>query len=120
MVQQVAAPRFAGFWIRFVAFIIDMIIVGVLFITIIGWAIYLPLMWWKKGQTVGMMLFGLKLVRNVDGGPITGQMAFVRYVVYIIEMVITIGFLGFVWAAFEPRKRAVHDMIAGTAMIHTN
>ena len=120
MAQQVAAPRFAGFWVRFVAWVIDIVIAVVLLITVVGWAIYFPLMWWKKGQTVGMMLMNVRIVRAIDGGPITGQMAFIRYVVFIVEMVITIGFLGFVWAAFEPRKRAVHDMIAGTVVIHTN
>jgi uncharacterized RDD family membrane protein YckC len=31
-----------------------------------------------------------------------------------------IGLIGFIWAAFEPRKRAWHDMAAGTVVIHIN
>jgi uncharacterized RDD family membrane protein YckC len=37
-------------------------------------------MWWKKGQTVGMMALNLKIVRAVDGGPIGGQAAFIRFI----------------------------------------
>ena len=115
-----AMPQFAGFWIRFVAAIIDSIIMGILVLTVVGWAIYLPLMWWKKGQTVGMMALNLRIVRAVDGGPIDGQMAFIRYVVFVAELVLTIGVIGFIWAAFEPRKRAWHDMAANTVVIHSN
>jgi uncharacterized RDD family membrane protein YckC len=121
MAQQVGAPNYAGFWIRFVAYIIDMIIVVILSITVIGGLIYLPLMWWKKGQSVGMMLVGVKIVRAVDGGPITGSMAFIRFIVFIVEGLasyILIGLLGFIWAAFDSRKRAWHDIAAGTVCIH--
>jgi uncharacterized RDD family membrane protein YckC len=110
-------PQYAGFWIRLVAAIIDGIITAILFLTILGWAIYLPLMWWKTGSTVGMKAFGLKIVRAVDGGPITGQMAFTRYVVYVVECLITIGLLGFIWAAFDAKKQAWHDKAAGTVVI---
>jgi uncharacterized RDD family membrane protein YckC len=122
-VAYAAAPRYAGFWIRFVAAIIDGVIMAILFITIIGGIIYLPLMWWKKGQTVGMMALNIKIVRAVDGGPIGGQAAFVRFVVYIIEGILSyiiIGLLGFIWAAFDARKQAWHDKAAGTVVIHTN
>ena len=123
MAQQVAGPRFAGFWIRFVAYIIDVIIIAILSITIVGGIIYLPLMWWKKGQSVGMMLLNLKIVRAVDGGPITGSMAFIRFIVFVLESIgtyIVVGLLGFIWAAFDSRKRAWHDMAAGTVVIHTS
>ena len=31
-----------------------------------------------------------------------------------------LGLLGFVWAAFDPRKQALHDKAAGTVVIHTS
>ena len=121
MAQQVAAPRFAGFWIRFVAMVIDAVIITILSITVIGLVIaipYLPVMWWKRGATVGQSALGLKVVRAVDGGPITGSMAFVRFIGYIISA--WVCYIGLIWAAFEPRKRGWHDMMAGTVVIHTN
>jgi len=121
MAQQVAGPRFAGFWIRLFAMIIDAIIISVLCATIIGIVVaipYLPVLWWKRGATFGQSALGLKVVRAVDGGPISGSTAFIRFIgLFIAEAVC---YLGLIWVAFEPRKRGWHDMMAGTVVIHTN
>jgi uncharacterized RDD family membrane protein YckC len=116
-------PRYAGFWIRLVAYLIDFIVVLLLSITIIGPLIYFPLMWWQKGATLGQMVLNLRVVRAVDGGPIDGGTAFVRFLVFLLESVgtyILIGLLGFIWAAFDQRKQAWHDKAANTVVIHTN
>ena len=127
-------PRYAGFWIRLVATIIDGFILAaitvVCVITIVGvlalpfvWLGYKPALWWKRGGTFGQTMLGLRVVRAIDGGPIDGGMAVVRAIVYYVEWFLSswlIGLIGFAWAAFEPRKRAWHDMAAGTVVIHTN
>jgi uncharacterized RDD family membrane protein YckC len=116
-----AAPRYAGFWIRFVALFIDAIIMGILAATIIGIVVaipYMPVMWWKKGQTLGQMALNLKVVRAVDGGPISGSAAFIRIIGFIVAEIPL--YIGLIWAAFEPRKRGWHDMMADTVVIHTN
>jgi uncharacterized RDD family membrane protein YckC len=127
-------PRYAGFWIRFVAVIIDaFILLAIMFvclITIIGilaipfvYFGYMPVLWWKRGATFGQSALGLRVVRAIDGGPIDGGMAGIRALVYYCESFFAgwiIGLVGFAWAAFEPRKRAWHDMAAGTVVIHTN
>jgi uncharacterized RDD family membrane protein YckC len=117
----VAMPRYAGFWIRFVAWIIDSFVCLLLLITLIGPLLYFPLMWWQKGATLGQMALNLRVVRAEDGGPIDGSRATVRAVVFFLEWIgiafFYIGLLGFIWAAFEPRKRAWHDMAAGTGVI---
>ena len=128
-------PRFAGFWIRFVALIIDwfivLAIVIVLAITVIGLLAvipvgigYFPFLWWKRGATFGQSALGLRVVRAIDGGPIDGGMAVIRALVFWGETItaswLFIGVIGFAWAAFEPRKRAWHDMAAGTVVIHIN
>lgn len=127
-------PRYAGFWIRFVATIIDGFVLAALMfvcvITIVGilalpfiYFGYMPWMWWKKGATVGQKALGLRVVRAEDGGPIDGGAATVRGVVYWLETFggyIIIGLLGFVWAAFDSRKQAWHDKAANTVVIHVN
>jgi uncharacterized RDD family membrane protein YckC len=127
-------PNYAGFWIRLVAFIIDafilLAITIVLAITVIGLLLvipvglgYMPFLWYKRGGTFGQTLLGLRVVRAIDGGPIDGGMAMIRALVFWAEQFFSgwlIGLLGFVWAAFEPRKRAWHDMAAGTVVIHVN
>jgi len=117
MAQQVApAPQYAGFWIRLVAFIIDAIITGILSVVVIG-IFYLPFMWAWKGQTVGMMVLGIKIVRAEDGGPITPVTAIIRWIGLWIALVVI--YIGVIWVAFEPRKRGWADMIAGTVVIHS-
>jgi uncharacterized RDD family membrane protein YckC len=122
-------PNYAGFWIRLVAFILDGLILTaiiiVLAITIIGiLAIipvaigYKPYLWWKRGASFGQSAMGLRVVRAVDGGPIDGSMAVLRFLGYIVSG--WVFYLGFIWVAFEPRKRGWHDMMAGTVVIHIN
>jgi uncharacterized RDD family membrane protein YckC len=121
MAQQVAAPRYAGFWIRFVAYLIDGIIMGVLAATVIGIIVaipYMPWCWWKRGATFGQSALGLRVVRAADGGPIDGSTAVIRFIgLYVAAFVC---YLGLIWVAFEPRKRGWQDMMAGTVVIHTN
>jgi uncharacterized RDD family membrane protein YckC len=130
-------PRYAGFWIRFLAYIIDafiftfalivafislVVLVGIVLVPLVAFG-YFPFFWWKRGATPGMQVLGLRVVRAIDGGPIDGGMAAIRAIVFYVEGFFAswlIGLLGFVWAAFEPRKRAWHDMAAGTVVIHTN
>jgi uncharacterized RDD family membrane protein YckC len=130
-------PNYAGFWIRFVAYIIDAMIWGIALISsaisinlLVGIVLfplvlfgYFPLFWWKRGATPGQQLLGLRVVRAIDGGPIDGSMAAIRALVFYPEIFTTgwiIGLIGLGWAAFEPRKRAWHDMAAGTVVIHTH
>jgi uncharacterized RDD family membrane protein YckC len=130
-----AMPQYAGFWIRFVAYFIDAIIwvvalfVAALSIIILVGLVLLPAVffgywwyfWWKGGATPGMKMVGLRVVRAIDGGPLDGGMAAIRALIFYVEMFLgLIGLIGFIWAAFEPRKRAWHDMAAGTVVIHTN
>ena len=128
------APTYAGFWIRFAAAFLDGLIVLVLMIgliiTIIGilavpfvYFGYRPYLWWKQGATFGQSALGLRVVRAIDGGPVDGGTACVRALVWWFEALggyILVGIIGFVWAAFEPRKRAWHDMAAGTVVIQTH
>jgi uncharacterized RDD family membrane protein YckC len=128
-------PRYAGFWIRLVAYILDMLILIVLTIalaiTIIGillwiplWLGYMPWMWWKKGATFGQQAMGLRVVRAIDGGPIDGSTAVVRALVMWAENFLGglffIGYVGYIWAAFDPQKQAWHDKAANTVVIHVS
>jgi uncharacterized RDD family membrane protein YckC len=45
-------------------------------------------------------------------------MAVLRFIGYFVSSLVFD--LGFIWVAFEPRKRGWHDMIAGTVIIHVN
>jgi len=70
----------------------------------------------KFGATPGKMALGLKVV-NPDGTPISYGRAFGRSAAEIVSRLIC--FIGYILAAFDPQKRALHDHIASTRVIRT-
>lgn len=134
--------RYAGFWIRFVATIIDSILIMVvtwplligiygmeylestelaqgpaeIFISWVLPAVLVIFFWVKSQATPGKMLTGIKVVdaetlEAASPGQYVG-----RYFAYFISMLVL--FLGYLWVAFDARKRAWHDMLAKTVVIH--
>jgi uncharacterized RDD family membrane protein YckC len=162
---------YAGFWIRFVAYLIDsipsLIIAGLLIAPAIGagvdamrevplpppgaapdspeyleWQraisermneafepmttsffsvaqlfpiVYFIGFWTVLGQTPGMMLFGMHLVRDADGSPPGFGRSILRYVGYFVSSLLL--FIGFIWVAFDRKKQGWHDKLAGTVVV---
>ncbi len=78
--------------------------------------LYFPYFWAKQnGQTPGMRLMRIRVVRDADGGPITWGPALLRLVGYWISS--AVFYLGFIWILVDARKRGWHDLIAGTCVI---
>ena len=77
--------------------------------------IYLPWFWGHGGQTPGMMLFHVRVVRAVDGGPVKMGQAYVRLVGFWISA--AVFYIGFLWILFDARRQGWHDKIAGTVVI---
>lgn len=123
--------QYAGFWVRFLAWIIDSIILGFLGV-LIGFGVRDPLsafalqsflgpfyvigFWITQGATPGKMALGLKITTD-DRDPLTVGKAIVRYFGYLAS-VITLG-IGYLMIAFTAEKRGLHDFIAGTMVIKT-
>jgi uncharacterized RDD family membrane protein YckC len=119
---------YAGFWLRFVAVIIDSIIIGIVsgilgaivpplasIINLLvagGYYVYLESSEYQG--TVGKILLGLK-VTDLKGQRITPQMATIRFFGRIISGII-LG-IGYLMAAFTEKKQALHDLIANTLVI---
>jgi uncharacterized RDD family membrane protein YckC len=140
--------HYAGFWVRFLALILDGIVLGVLSaaltpftgpqfemtgtgaasnLTIHATAnavgtlvglVYFIGFWAWRGQTVGMMPFNMQVVGVADGKKIDVVRGLLRYVGYIISAIPLL--LGFIWAAFDSRKQGWHDKIASTVVIRPN
>jgi uncharacterized RDD family membrane protein YckC len=126
---------YAGFWVRFAACFLDGIVL-VAFSTLL--TVLLGINWNDKtlsyqflefiinisyfvvltvfyGQTLGKMALGIRVIRQ-DGGPNTWGTILVRET--IGKLVSAIIFLiGYVMAAFDSKKRALHDRIANTYVI---
>jgi uncharacterized RDD family membrane protein YckC len=76
---------------------------------------YFPWFWVRSGQTPGLRTMGLRVVRDVDGGPVDWLHAFLRLFGYWISA--TVFYLGFIWILIDQRKRGWSDLIAGTVVI---
>lgn len=76
---------------------------------------YFPWFWKRNGATPGMKLFRLRVVRDVDGGPITTGQAVLRLLGYWVNAMVL--YIGFAWVLVDQRRRGWHDLIAGTVVI---
>jgi uncharacterized RDD family membrane protein YckC len=142
--------RYGGFWVRFVARVIDGVILGVVGLVIrapfaltLGLsprgfgASAIPMMFGMvgistllqialgvgyeayflstRGATLGKMALGLKVIR-ADGSGIPAGLAVGRYFAQWISAIIFA--IGYIMAAFDPEKRALHDRICETRVIY--
>ena len=76
---------------------------------------YFPWFWARLGQTPGMRLFGLRVVRDRDGGPISGGQAVLRLIGFWVNSAVL--YIGWIWIFVDSRRRGWHDLIAGTVVI---
>lgn len=90
------------------------VVVWLILILVVSLA-YFPYFWARGGQTPGMRMFRLRVVRDVDGGPISGTAAVLRLFGYWVNQVVF--YIGFIWIFVDKRRRGWHDLIAGTVVI---
>jgi uncharacterized RDD family membrane protein YckC len=67
------------------------------------------------GATPGKLMLALKVVTDA-GEPIGVLRAFFRY--WAMGLSYCLCYIGFIMAAFSENKRALHDMICGTRVVH--
>ena len=137
--------KYGGFWVRFVAFILDGIVLGVITSALSVFAlggsmlmtttaagvvsvnytynalgaliglVYFVGFWAWRGQTPGMIPFNMRIVMADDGSKPDWVRMLLRYVGLIISFVIL--FLGVIWVGFDRRKQGWHDKMAGTVVV---
>jgi uncharacterized RDD family membrane protein YckC len=113
---------------RFIALIIDSIILGIItgiltrpglaaggFASFVVGIIY---QWYfltqQNGQTPGKRMMGIRVVK-VNGEPLQAADVIVRYVGYFINTFVFM--LGWIWAAFDSKSQGWHDKLAGTYVV---
>ena len=128
--RVLSGVEYAGFWIRFASYLIDVIIlfvVGIVVALAVGGTtgtllqfavglVYTIGFWISQGATPGKMAVGIKIT-TVDGDDIDLGRALLRYVGYIASAIILL--IGYLMIAFTREKRGLHDYIAGTVVIKT-
>jgi uncharacterized RDD family membrane protein YckC len=78
--------------------------------------IYFAYSWAASGKTFGMALLGVRVVRS-DGADAGGRRAVVRTLAFPLSFLL-LG-LGFIGILLGGRRRALHDVIAGTVVIYS-
>lgn len=120
--------RLADVGDRFIALIIDTMIVSVISGIgavggreggfLLGLLIGVGYQWFfltqNNGQTFGKKLMHLRVVK-LNGEPISATDAILRYVGYHINSFV-MG-LGWVWALFDGRNQGWHDKLVGTVVV---
>jgi uncharacterized RDD family membrane protein YckC len=85
--------------------------------TLLSWSveiIYSVYFTSQKGATLGKMLMGVKVV-TANGGPVSVGRALGRFFAhYLSGLILSIGYI---MAAFDDQKRALHDHICNTRVI---
>lgn len=136
--------KFAGFWMRFWAYLIDLLVIGSIYRIMINptfrWLdlplndpsifsikavstgiiffAYFLLMTKFFGQTLGKMVFAIKVVSKELDRQLTWSTLFFREVIgrFISKKILLIGYL---ISGFTSEKKALHDIFADTRVIHT-
>ena len=90
------------------------IVVAVLYF---GWLfLYFAYSWGASGRTLGMAALGVKVV-SADGADATARQAVIRTLAFPLSFLFFgLGFLGIV---VQRDRRALHDLIAGTAVVYS-
>jgi uncharacterized RDD family membrane protein YckC len=137
--------RYAGFWRRFAAMVLDLILFrSLLFLINYGihgsdylrWrtnpgytfdstlvdllnycliAAVIVIFWIRMAATPGKLLLGCRVVDVDTGKPPRPRQAMLRCLGYLASF-IPLCF-GFIYAAWDPRKQGLHDKIARTVVI---
>ena len=127
----VALADYAGFWIRVAAWIIDVVIVWMgtsvfsalsllgagyaSFLALLLGPLYFVLMTGMRGQTLGKMAVGVRVVGRDDQPPGLGYAALREIVGKFVSGIAFL--LGFLWIGWDGRKQGWHDKIAGTHVV---
>lgn len=129
-IQTTTTAETAGFLARLGAYLIDLVILGVInaviyllvdsqvlynLVTFVVNAAYLVGFWTAEGATPGKMALGLRVVNAETGELISPAYGLLRYVGYIISG-IALG-LGFFWIIWDDKNQGWHDKIAKTVVI---
>ncbi|MFK9091176.1 RDD family protein [Bacillus salipaludis] len=133
--------RYAGFWMRFWAYLLDLIVVGsigrilvkpvfraldislsefnmfapISIASAVIFYLYFVLMTKYFKQTLGKMVFGLKVVDLKNDELSWGTILFREWIGRFISATVIIGYI---IVAFLPKKQGLHDIFTDTTVIH--
>jgi uncharacterized RDD family membrane protein YckC len=130
-----SGPR-AGFWIRFGAYLLDVLIYGIpavivvvvaalisdalgvlaYFLVIVGSVAYF--IYYEggpKGATPGKQVCGIRIIDMQGGGSIGYGRAFIRWIMKIVSG--AVFYLGYLWMLWDKEKQCWHDKVANDVVV---
>jgi uncharacterized RDD family membrane protein YckC len=120
----------AGFWRRFAGAFIDGIVVGVAtgilkaalgttagsgFGLLVGAAYFTAFIGAERGQTLGQMTLGIRVLGLDTGGSIGYGRAFLRWVMSIVSAIVLL--IGYLWMLWDREKQCWHDKVANAVVV---
>jgi uncharacterized RDD family membrane protein YckC len=140
-----ASQPFAGLWSRSAAFAVDLVVAHLIFLVAAalvglvgslvdlrpawvfealagaGWLLlvggYFAFFWTLGGQTPGMRLLHLRVVRG-NGQPLGLGRALLRFVALLLAIIPL--FAGLLPVLFDGKRRGLQDFVAQTVVLHTD
>jgi uncharacterized RDD family membrane protein YckC len=76
---------------------------------------YFTWFWTNRGATLGQTLVGIKVVDADSGEMLKTSQAVIRYCGLVISGIPLL--LGYIWAAFDPKKQGWMDKLANTQVV---
>src|SRR3989344_9639269 len=127
-----SSVHYGGFWIRFGAALLDMVIFGVpnfimqfvalttgysalSYLTSVALVVLTIYLDGVIGGTPGKLILGLRIV-NEQGTTIGIPRAILRYIGKIVSAMVLL--IGYIMIGFTQKKQGLHDMIASTYVVY--
>jgi uncharacterized RDD family membrane protein YckC len=124
-----SGPR-AGFWRRFAGALIDGILLGIVegilrailgtgagtgLYFVVAVVYFTAMIGSSRGQTLGQMALGIRVIDFNTGGSIGYGRALVRWLVSIVSGLVIL--LGYLWMLWDKEKQCWHDKAANDVVV---
>jgi uncharacterized RDD family membrane protein YckC len=131
-----AQPAYANWGLRFLSRLLDTLVYGVPYILVIidasaqtgflsaigllgmiGVFVWQVIQEGRTGQTLGKKAVGTRTVRESDGQPLGGGMAFVRQLAHVLDSLPC--YLGYLWPAWDAKRQTFADKVCSSIVIRS-
>ena len=125
----------AEWWRRFAALVIDSAVLwiptmlvtrsmdrplGLAIWVVVGFTYFTVLNGGQRGQTLGKMVWNIRVRDAATGGPLGPAKAAVRYLAPALLSIVTFGLIWLpdgLWLFWDRRRQTLHDKVAGSVVV---
>jgi uncharacterized RDD family membrane protein YckC len=113
----------AGWWRRLVGYLVDILVTTALGLALHGFGLLVAAAYWiffvgyPGNATLGMRALGMHVVPADGREQVTYMDALIRWLMMLVSGAV-FG-LGYLWAAWDPKRQTWHDKVAHTLVVRT-